>query len=64
MILPALPPGAYHKRAADATAFPHRDAYLVLDGTISVPPAIKDLIPADAIDLLARPSQLVNGFLR
>lgn len=60
----STPAGAYHDRAADATAFPHRDAYFVLDGAISVPPSIRAMIPPDAIELLARPSQLLNGYLR
>ncbi|PRW57319.1 FAD-binding isoform A [Chlorella sorokiniana] len=55
--------GAYHDRPADATAFPHHDAYLAVDGTIAVPPAIRELIPPEANQLLARPSQLLNGLL-
>lgn len=59
-----LPAGAYSDRAADATAYPHRDSFFVLDATVTVPTSVRDLIPPEAIQLLARPSELVNGFLR
>ena len=61
---PSLSAGAYSARAADATAFPHRGSYFVLDGTVTVPPGLVALVPPDARELLARPSELVNGFLR
>lgn len=53
--------GAYSARPANATAYPHRSKYLIMDATISIPTALTRVVPTS---LLATSTQLTDQFLR